>query len=378
LIPYGRHQIDDDDIAAVVTALKSGWLTTGPAVPEFEADVASRVGAAHGVAVCNGTAALHCAAMALSLGEGDEVIVPAITFAATANAAVYAGATPVFADVRPDDLLIDPGTVEALITPNTRAVFAVDYAGQPCDWDVLREIADRHGLALVDDAAHALGATYRGRPVGTLADMTTFSFHPVKHITTGEGGMVVTDREDYVEKLRMLRNHGITRDFRERAQADSWEYEIDELGMNYRITDSQCALGSSQLARLDEWLDRRRAIAHHYDEAFADIAGVEPLAVAPDLEHAYHLYVIRLAEDIDRARVFSAMRAAGVGVNVHYLPVYLHPFYRREFGTTEGLCPVAEAAYESIISLPMFPSLTDSEVDFVIDVVRTAVDQERD
>lgn len=378
MIPYGRHQIDDDDIAAVVTALKSGWLTTGPAVPEFEADVASRVGAAHGVAVCNGTAALHCAAMALSLGEGDEVIVPAITFAATANAAVYAGATPVFADVRPDDLLIDPGTVEALITPNTRAVFAVDYAGQPCDWDVLREIADRHGLALVDDAAHALGATYRGRPVGTLADMTTFSFHPVKHITTGEGGMVVTDREDYVEKLRMLRNHGITRDFRERAQADSWEYEIDELGMNYRITDSQCALGSSQLARLDEWLDRRRAIAHHYDEAFADIAGVEPLAVAPDLEHAYHLYVIRLAEDIDRARVFSAMRAAGVGVNVHYLPVYLHPFYRREFGTTEGLCPVAEAAYESIISLPMFPSLTDSEVDFVIDVVRTAVDQERD
>jgi perosamine synthetase len=298
-----------------------------------------------------------------------------MTFAATANAVAYTGATPVFCDVSADDLLIDPHAVEKLITPSTRAVFAVDYAGQPCDWDALAAIADEHDLALVDDACHALGATYHGKSMGTLADMTVYSFHPVKHITTGEGGAVVTDDGDLATRLKTLRNHGITADFRQREKQGSAYYEIDELGHNYRITDFQCALGSSQLKRLDSWLSRRREIAARYDAAFAADDRVRPLAVAPDVEHAYHLYVIELAESIDRDRVFSEMREEGVGVNVHYVPAHLHPYYRRELGTQEGDCPVTERAHTRILSLPMYPGLTDDDVDTVVGKLASVLDQ---
>jgi perosamine synthetase len=361
LLPYGRQWIEEDDIEAVVAVLRSDWLTCGPKVPEFERAVADFVGVREAVAVSSGTAALHAALYALGVGSGDEVIVPPMTFAATANCAVFQGATPVFADIEPDTLLIDPNAVQARITPRTRAIIAVDYAGQPCRYDELRAIADRHALALVADACHALGASYKERPVGSLADLTIFSFHPVKHIATGEGGMVTTDDPELARRLRLFRNHGITTDHRQREAAGSWFYEMVDLGYNYRITDVQCALGLSQLRKLPGWLERRREIARQYDEALATLPGVRPLATRPDSDHAFHLYVVRVNPS-HRARVFAALRTAGIGVNVHYIPVHLHPYYRRRFGTGPGLCPVAESAYEQVLSLPIFPRMTDADV----------------
>jgi perosamine synthetase len=369
MIPYGRQFIDDDDIQAVEDVLRSDWLTTGPKVAEFEAAVAEYVGARQGVAVSSGTAALHCAMFALGIGPGDEVIIPSITFAASANCVVYQKGTPVFADVEPATLLLDTDKVAEKITPRTRAIIAVDYAGHPCNYDRLRKLADRHGLAVVDDACHALGAEYQGEKIGSLADMTIFSFHPVKHITTGEGGMIVTDNPEYTQRLRLFRNHGITTDFHQREKMGSWIYEMTDLGYNYRLTDIQCALGISQLKKLSDWLLRRQAIARRYDQALADLPGIRPLAVHPGVSHAYHLYVVRVDREKlgqDRAAVFQALREQGIGVNVHYLPVYLHPFYRQKFQTGPGLCPLAEQAYEEIISLPMFPSLKAEAQDRVI------------
>lgn len=369
-IPYGRQTIDDDDLRAVAEVLRSDWLTCGPAVPRFEEAVAGFCGAAHGVAVSSGTAALHAAVFALGLGPGDEVIVPPMTFAATANCALYQGATPVFADVDPETLLLDPAAVEGRITPRTRAVIGVDYAGQPCDWDALRAIADRHGLALVADGCHALGAGLGARRVGTLARMTTLSFHPVKHVATGEGGMILTDDPELDRRLRLFRNHGISTEARQRENAGEWYYEMVELGYNYRLTDIQAALGASQMAKLPDFLERRRAVARFYDRAFAGTA-VRPLGKRPGLEHAYHLYVVRVP---DRDRVFKAMRAAGIGVQVHYIPVHLHPYYRSRLGTAEGLCPAAEAAAREILSLPMYPGLSDADAGFVAERLLEAVD----
>ena len=373
VIPYGKQWIDEDDIAAVVEVLRSDWLTTGPKVEEFEAAFARFVHAREAVAISSGTAALHAAMFALGIGPGDEVIVPAMTFAATANCVVYQGGSPVFADVEPDTLLVDPESVEARIMPCTKAVIAVDYAGQPCDYDPLRAIADRHGLILVADACHALGGRYKGRPVGSLANLSIFSFHPVKHITTGEGGMITTDDPELARRMRVFRNHGITTDHRQREQQGSWFYEMVDLGYNYRLTDFQCALGMSQLRKLPGWVARRQEIARQYDAAFAGIPAVEPLVVRDDVSHAYHLYMIRL--DLTqlramRAEVLTALRAEGIGVNVHYIPVHLHPFYRERFGTGSGLCPMAEAAYERLITLPVFPRMSDNDVEDVIDAVR--------
>lgn len=368
-IPYGRQWIDDDDIRAVVEVLRSDWLTTGPQVEKFETAFADLVGAQHVVAVSNGTAALHAAAFAAAIAPGDEVIVPAMTFAASANCVVYQGGVPVFADVDHSTLLLDPAQVERLITPRTKAIVAVDYAGQPCDYQALREIAQRHGLLLIADAAHALGGSDRGRAVGTLADLNTFSFHPVKHITTGEGGAITTDDPDLAWRLRIFRNHGITSDHRQRERQGSWFYEMVDLGYNYRLTDFQCALGTSQLRKLPAWIKRRQQIATRYDEAFANISGLSPLAVRPDVSHGYHLYVIRLHPErlrMKRDEIFAALRAAGIGVNVHYIPIHLHPFYRERFGTAAGLCPVAEEAYEQILSLPIFPAMTDDDQEEVI------------
>jgi perosamine synthetase len=372
LLPYGRQTIDADDIAAVTEVLRSDWLTTGPAVDEFEAAFAEAVGAQHAVAVSSGTAALHAAAFALGIGPGDEVVVPAITFAATANCVVYQGGTPVFADISPDTLLIDPSSVELLVGERTRALIAVDYAGQPCDYEALRSITDHHGLELAADACHAPGGSDRGNPVGTLADLNTFSFHPVKHIATGEGGMITTRRLDLAEKMRVFRNHGITTDHRQRAERGGHFYEMVALGYNYRLTDIQCALGLSQLRHLEAWTARRREIAARYTDAFAGIEGVDPLAVRPEADHAYHLFVIRLTDERLAARrdeIFAALRAEGIGVNVHYIPVHLHPFYRERFGTGPGLCPNAEDAYGKILSLPMFPAMNERDIDDVITAV---------
>ncbi len=372
-LPYGRQFLDDDDIAAVVEVLRSDWLTTGPQVEHFEASVSEFCGVRFGAAVSSGTAALHAAMHALDIGPGDEVIAPPMTFAATANCVLYQGATPIFADVQPDTLLIDPAKVEAAVTDRTRAIIGVDYAGQPCEWDALRELANRHGLALVADGCHALGAELGGRRVGGLADMTVFSFHPVKHVATGEGGMVVTDDAELADRVRLFRNHGISTDHRRREAMGSWFYEMVELGYNYRMTDIQCALGVSQMRKLPWFLERRRKLAALYDEAFAGDGAVRPLAVRERALHAYHLYVVKLAPEIDRARAFSQLRGKGIGVNVHYIPVHLHPYYRDRLGTKPGLCPAAEAAYEMILSLPMHPGLDDEGVQRVVEAtVKTA------
>ncbi len=366
-LPYGKQWIDDEDIRAVVDVLSGDWLTTGPRVEDFESSFAACVRARHAVAVSSGTAALHCAMHAAGIGPGDEVLVPAMTFVATANAVLYCGATPVFVDVEPDTLLIDANDAAAKVSSRSKAIVAVDYAGQPCDYDVLRNIARRCSLVLIADACHALGAQHRGDPVGSIADLSAFSFHPVKHVTTGEGGMITTSNAEWAARMRAFRNHGITTDHRQRETAGSWSYEMVELGFNYRLTDMQCALGKSQLRRLPEWLDRRHEIAAQYRQGFADTAQVRPLAVRADVRHAHHLFVIRVAQ---RARLFAALRNAGIGVNVHYAPVYMHPYYRRRLGLAPGLCPVAEAASGQILSLPMFPRMTDDDVAFVVGTFR--------
>lgn len=289
-IPYGRHVIDDDDIAAVVDVLRGDWLTTGPVVGRFEADFARFVGATHATAVSSGTAALHLCMLAMDVGPGDEVIVPALTFAASANCVHYVGGTVIFADVRPDTLTIDPAHVEALITPRTRAVVAVDYAGLPCDLDELMAICDRHGIPLVEDACHAPGAMYRQRKVGSIAHLTAFSFHPVKHFTTGEGGVITTDDSHMATRLAMLRNHGISSDHRQREQQGTWRYDMTALGYNYRLTDIQCALGQSQLQKLPGWLLRRRALAERYTAALGAVPGISLPAQPADRAHAWHLY----------------------------------------------------------------------------------------
>ena len=364
-IPYGRQDIDADDIQAVTEALQSDYLTTGPRVAEFESSVAQFCRATHGIAVANGTAALHAAMFALDIGPGDEVIVPPMTFAASANCVLYMGGTPVFADVDPDTLLIDPKAVESKVTDKTKSIIGVDYAGQPCDWDALKAIADASGLALVADGCHALGATLDGRPVGTLADMTVYSFHPVKHIATGEGGMILTNDDELNARLRLFRNHGITSEARARDEAGEWFYEMTDLGYNYRITDIQAALGVSQMKRLPQFLEKRRAIAAFYDKAFADTP-VRPLATREGALNAYHLYVIRIP---NRDQIFTKLRAAGIGVQVHYIPVHLHPYYKEHLGTAKGMFPVAEEAYEQILSLPMFPALKEDDMQYVVETL---------
>lgn len=367
MIPYGKQSIDQDDIEAVVSVLKSDFLTTGPLIETFETALANYTETPHAVAVSSGTAALHCAMYALQIGPGDEVIVPPITFASTANCVCFQGGTPVFSDVEPETLLIDPLKVEEKITKNTKAVIGVDYAGQACDWDKLRDIADKHNLALIADSCQALGAEYKGTKTGSLADMTVFSFHPVKHITCGEGGMITTDSDKFAQRLRLFRNHGISNDFRQREKQDTWFYEMTDLGFNYRLTDIQSALGLSQMKRLPDFLNRRREIARQYDETFSTMDSISPLHSNRDCAHAYHLYVVKIDTDrVSRDSAFSELRAAGIGVNVHHIPVHLHPFYRKTFGYRPGLCPVAEQAYEKILSLPIWPGMTSSDIKNVI------------
>jgi len=369
LLPYGRQWIDDADVEAVVAALKSAWLTTGPAVERFESALCRHTAAAHAVAVSNGTAALHTAMAVLGVGPGDEVIVPAMTFAATANAVVYCGGTPVFADVEPDTLLLDPVDAASRITPRTRGIIAVDYAGQPADYAALRAVADRHGLFLAADACHALGGSLDGRSVGSLADVSTFSFHPVKPIATGEGGAVTTADEQLARRMRIFRNHGITSDHRSRESAGAHRYEMVSLGFNYRLSDIHCALGCSQLDKLPRWVARRQEIAAAYDASLAATRAYRPLSVRPGCSHAYHLYVVRCVRALigqHRDDVFSRLRREGIGSNVHYPPVHLHPYYRERFATGPGMCPNAERAYEEILSLPIFPAMTDDDVGDVL------------
>lgn len=373
MIPYGKQCIDEADIQAVVEVLRSDFLTTGPKVAEFEQAVAGFVRAEYGVAVSNGTAALHCAMHAIDIRAGDEVILPPITFAATANCVIYQGGIPVFADVVPETLLIDPEKIDEKITANTKAIIGVDYAGQPCDWDRLKAIADKHNLILIADGCHALGAEYNGRKVGSLADLTVFSFHPVKHITTGEGGMIATGNPMFADKIKRFRNHGIDIDFKHREAHGSWIYQIGDLGYNYRLTDMQCALGIRQLEKLPAFLEKRRSIAQRYDRAFSQVKGVSPLQRSKKVSHAYHLYVVRLTAGIDRRQTFSDLQTAGIGVNVHYIPLHYHPLYKSLFGYDKGDFPCAEKAYEQIISLPIYPEMSDEDVNTVVDTLSECV-----
>lgn len=369
-LPYGQQWVDNDDIEEVITVLKSDYLTTGPKVEELEKKVADYIGAKHAVAVSNGTAALHAACFATEIKEGDEVITTPITFAASANCILYQGGTPVFADIDPITYNINPNDIEKKITGKTKAIIPVDFTGQPVDIDKINYIAKKHDLMIIEDAAHSLGAEYKGRRIGSLVDMTTFSFHPVKHITTGEGGMITTNNKEIYEKLKLFRTHGITRDTEILHNKDEgpWYYEQLELGYNYRITDIQCALGISQLNKLDKFLKRRREIVEKYNKYLKDIDGIRIPQQAEFSNSSWHIYVIQVELEkfkVGRKEIFEALKAENIGVNVHYIPVYYHPYYQK-LGYKKGLCPNAEKLYERIITLPLFPKMSGEDVEDVV------------
>jgi len=373
MLPYGHHWIDDEDIAAVVETLKSDWITQGPKIEEFESKVADYCGVKYAVAVSSGTTALHAACAVAGISQTDEAITTPLTFAATANAVVYNNGRPVFADIREDTLNIDPEEIRGCISPRTKAIIPVDFAGHPADLDEIKKIAAQHELVIIEDSTHSLGAEYKGRKVGSLADMTVFSFHPVKIITTGEGGMILTDNENYYHKLKTFRHHGILKG---NSDKGAWYYEINSPGHNFRITDIQCALGISQLKKLNSFIERRGEIAAKYNKAFSQMDEVITPVEAGYVKSAYHIYTIQLKTDrlkADRKEIFDVLRAENIGVNVHYMPLHLQPFYQREFGYSQGDFPKAERYYERAITLPIFPKMTDDDVKDVIKAVQKVI-----
>lgn len=367
-IPYGRQWIDDEDIKEVVKVLKSDWLTQGPKVEEFERAVAKYCGARYAVAVCSGTAGLQAAYLAAGIKSEDEVITTPLTFAATANCIVHLGGKPVFVDVQEDSLNIDPKEIEKKITKKTKAIVSVDFAGQPCDYDEILKIARENNLLVIEDACHALGSQYKDRKIGSLAHMTILSFHPVKHITTGEGGMVLTNNKEFYQKLKRIRHHGIIK----KPEKGQWYYEIEEPGLNLRITDFQCALGLSQLKKLDKFISRRREIAGVYNNAFKDIKEIIMPIEKDYVKSAWHIYPIQV-QRVDRRKIFEQLQGQGIGVQVHYLPIHLHPFYKKTFKYKEGDFPKAEEYYQRTITLPLFPKMTDEEVEKVIKTVKKII-----
>ena len=372
MIPYGKHWIDEEDIQAVVEVLKSDFITQGPKIREFEEKLAVICGAKYAVVFNSGTSALHAAYFSLGLKEGDEFITSPLTFVATANAGLFLGAKPVFCDVEEDTGNIASEFLEDKVTERTKLISVVHYAGHPCDMEKVKKIADKYGLAVVEDACHALGAKYKGTKIGSCkySDVTVFSFHPVKHITTGEGGAVLTNREDVYEKLLMFRNHGITKDSRlfTTIPDGEWYYEMQFLGFNYRMTDIQASLGISQLRKLDKFVKRRREIAEIYSRAFKNNPYFETPVEKEYAYHSYHLYPIRLKDKRKREDIFRLLKEKELGVQVHYIPVYLHPYYQR-LGYRKGKCPLAEEFYSREISLPIYPKMTEKEVRHVINVV---------
>lgn len=371
-IPYGRQSIEEEDIEEVVRVLRSDYLTTGPKVAEFEKTVADYVGAEYAVAVSNGTAALHIACLTAGIGAGDEVITSPITFAASANCVLYCGGTPVFADIKKDTYNIDPEDIERKITPKTKAIIPVHYTGQPCEMDAITEIAKKHNLIVIEDGAQVISGEYKGKKIGSISDMTTFSFHPVKPVTTGEGGMVTTNNKELYERLKLFHTHGITREPELMDKQDGpWYYEQLELGFNYRITDIQCALGISQMRRLDAFAEHRRMLAARYNEGFAGCKNVITPYQHPDCLSSWHLYMIQVPADMRKA-VFEKLRQAGIGVNVHYIPVYKHPYYQVH-GYQDICCPNAETFYAGAITLPLYADMTEEQVDYVVEKIKESI-----
>lgn len=367
-IPYGKQSVDEHDIQAVVEVLTSDYLTTGPRIAEFEQKIADYTGANYAVAVSSGTAALHIACLAAGIGDGDEVITTPLTFAASANCILYCGGKPVFADINPRTYNIDPAQIEKQITQKTKALLPVHYAGQPCDMEAIQALAEQYGLMVIEDGAHALGAQYRGKRIGSISDMTCFSFHPVKPITTGEGGVVTTNSREQYERLKLFRSHGITRSGELLTEhPGTWYYEQLELGYNYRITDIACALGISQMDRLEGFLQRRRELAERYHAAFSNLEEIQIPEQLEGVESGWHLYMIQVPKN-RRKQVFEQLQAAGIGVNVHYIPVYRHPYYRKH-GYEGCSCPNAESFYERALTLPLYPALTNEQQDYVIEKV---------
>lgn len=379
-LSYGKQTVDESDIQAVVDVLKGDYLTTGPFVKEFENKVASYVGAKYAVAVSNGTAALHMACFAAGIKDGDEVIVSPMTFAASANAVLYCGGTPVFSDIDPMTYNIDPDGIEAKITNKTKAIIPVDFSGQSVDMDRIKEIADKYNLIIIEDAAHALGSEYKGTKVGSKADMVEFSFHPVKLITTGEGGIVTTNSEKLYKKMMIFRSHGITREKEILNENHGpWYYEQQYLGYNYRLTDFQSALGTSQMNKIEDFISRRREIVKLYNDSFKDLKEIVTPFEAEYSNSGWHIYVIKIKPElltVTRKEIFEALQAENIGVNVHYLPVYLHPYYRN-LGYEKGLCPNAEELYKNMITLPLFPSMSDKDVNDVVTAVKKVIDYYR-
>lgn len=376
-IGYGHQYIDDADVQAVVDVLKSDFLTCGPKIEEAERKLCEITGAKHAVLIANGTAALHAMIFAAGIGPGDEVITTPITFAASANCALYCGAKPVFADINPETYNIDPASIEAKITSKTKAVVAVDFTGQAVEVDKIRAICDKHNLIFIEDAAHSLGTKYNGKPVGSIADMTEFSFHPVKTCTAGEGGAITTNNEEFYKRLVLFRTHGITRaqEFMDKPTEGGWYYQQVDLGYNYRMTDIQAALLSSQLDKLEMFGKRRKELVKRYDEAFSSMPEIVVQREIAESDTVRHLYIIQLNVDLlkcSRREVFEALQAEGVGVNVHYIPVYSFPYYQK-LGYKMGECPNAENLYERIISIPLYYSLTDEEQEKVIKAVKKVI-----
>ncbi len=373
-IGYGHQYIDETDIQAVVDVLKSDFLTCGPKIEEAEKKLCEITGAKYAVLIANGTAALHATMFAAGVGPGDEVITTPITFAASANCALYCGAKPVFADINPETYNIDPASIEAKITGKTKAVVAVDFTGQAVEVEKIQDICDKHNLLFIEDAAHSLGTKYNGKPVGCLADMTEFSFHPVKTCTAGEGGAITTNDENLYKRLVLFRTHGITRsqELMDKPSEGGWYYQQVDLGYNYRMTDIQAALLSSQLDKLEMFGKRRKELVERYDEAFCTMPEIVVQKEIAESDTVRHLYIIQLNLDLlkcSRRQMFEALQAEGVGVNVHYIPVYSFPYYQK-LGYEMGCCPNAEALYERIISIPLYYSMTDKEQEKVIAAVK--------
>jgi len=373
--------LGDEEFDEVLDTLRSGWLTMGPKTRRFEEAFARYVGAKHAIAVSSCTAGLHLALVAGGIGPGDEVITTPLTFCSTANVIVHQGATPVLADVNPDTMNIDPREIERLITPRTRALIPVHLAGQPCEMEEMEALAKEHGLLLIEDAAHATGAEYRGRKIGTFGDVTVFSFYATKNLTTGEGGMICTEDDDLAEKTRILRLHGISQDAWKRySDKGSWYYEVQLPGYKYNMTDIQASLGLHQLARQEEFLRVRERYARVYTEAFADLPEIRAPFVKDHVRHAWHLYIVQLNLErltIDRGQFIEALRGENVGTSVHFIPLHLHPFYQQRYGFKKGDFPVAEDAYEGIVSLPLYPRMTEEDVDDVVRAVKKVISRSR-